>query len=354
MKRMKNFKVIVMVVVLIATVAARLVSNKNSFDREQKLASETSGAVPVLTLQAIFKNIDNSFTVDGLFVSDKEVVLSSEISGKVIAVNAEVGDRVHAGQVLAELDHSVLEVQLQQAKANLQKLEKDLYRNESLVKTDGATAQQLEQSKQDVLDASATLTELQNQCDNSYIKAPFGASITKREVEKGSFLSPGSEAFYLSTTSRIRLVVNVTAGQLGSIEKGHQVSVTANDAPGKIMKGTIYSINEKANQSKQFEIEISLNNPQNGRIKPGMFGKASFAGENASQALVIPRVAIPGSIKDAEVYVVKGDSAVLNKISVSPLNEKEVIVNEGLAEGDVLVVSGQINLTDGTKVKLIQ
>ena len=350
----KNFKVIAIVLILIATVAARLVSNKESFDREQKLASETSGAVPVLTQKAILKTIDNEFTADGTFAADKEVVLSSEIAGKVIAVNVKVGDRVYAGQVLAELDHSVLEVQLQQAKANLQKLEKDLQRNESLVRTDGATAQQLEQSKQDVMDARTTLTHLQNQYDNSYIKAPFEGSITRREVENGSFLSPGSETFYLATTSRIKIVVNVTAEQLGSIKKGQTVSVTADDLPVENMEGTVNSINEKANQSKQFEVEISLNTTANGQIKPGMFGKVTFAEGGGQQALVILRVAIQGSIKDAEVFLVKGDSAVLAKISVSPLNEKEVIVTSGLAEDDVLVVSGQINLTNGTKVKIIQ
>lgn len=355
MKLLKqNFKVIAIALILIAMVAARLASNKESFDRDQKLASKTLGAMPVLTQKAILKAIDKGFTADGTFAADKEVVLSSEISGKVNAVKAKVGDRVHAGQVLAELDHSVLEVQLQQAKSNFQKLEKDLQRNESLIKTDGATALQLEQSKQDVLDARATLADLQKQYDNSYIKAPFDGSIARREVEKGSFLSPGSETFYLATTSRIKLLVNVTSEQLASVEKGRAVSVTADDLPAENMEGTVYSINEKANQSKQFEVEISLNNMTNGQIKPGMFGKATFAGEGGQQALVIPRVAIPGSIKDAEVFVVKGDSAVVAKISVSPLNEKEVIVTSGLTEGDVLVVSGQINLTNGTKVKIIQ
>jgi RND family efflux transporter MFP subunit len=355
MKLLKqNFKVIAIVLILIATVAARLVSNKESFDHDQKLASETSGVVPVLTQKAIIKAIDKGFTADGTFAADKEVVLSSEISGKVIALNAKVGDRVQAGQVLAELDHSVLEVQLQQAKSKIQKLEKDLQRNESLIKTDGTTAQQLEQSKQDVLDARATLSNLQNQYDNSYIKAPFDGSITKREVEKGSFLSPGSETFFLATTSRIKLVVNVTAEQLIFVQKGQVVSVKADDLPAENMEGTVNSINEKANQSKQFEVEILLSKMADGQIKPGMFGKATFAGEGGQQALVIPRVAIPGSIKDAEVFVVKGDSAVVTKISVSPLNEKEVIVTSGLTEGDVLVVSGQINLTNGTKVKTIQ
>lgn len=351
---MKNFKVIAIVVVLTLGIAARLLSNKNSFDHEQKLASETSGAVPVLTQKVTYQPITNQFVADGIFAADKEVVLSSEVSAKVIALYAEVGDHVYSGQVLAVLDHSVLDVQLQQAKTNLQKREKDLQRSETLVSTDGATVQQLEQSTQEVIDARAVLANLQNLYDNSFIKAPFDGVITKRLVEKGSFLSPGNETFDLMATSRMKLLVKVTSGQISSIQKGQNVSVSIDDVCGESIAGTVYSINEKANQSKQYEIEISLSSTLNDRIKPGMFGKASFSGPADAKALVIPRLAIPGSIKDAQVYVVKGDSALLTKIEVIPLNEKEVIVTQGLQEGDVLVVSGQINLGNRTKVKSIQ
>ena len=354
MNVMKNFKIIATIVVLALLIAARLVSNKNSFDQEQKLASETSDSVPVITQKATYKLINNSFGADGTFIADKEVVLSSEISGKVIDVNTEVGDHVNTGQLLAVLEHSVLEVQLKQAKNNLQKLEKDQQRNETLVKTDGATTQQVEQSTQDVINAQATLADLQNQYNNTFIRAPFDGIITKRYVEKGTFLSSGSETFDLIGISRMRLVVKVTSDQIGAIEKGRKVMVTIDDFPGETIDGTVYTINEKANQSKQYEIEISMNNTPDGKIKPGMFGKVSFGENENSNALVIPRVAITGSIKDAEVYLVKNDSAVLARISVTPVNEKEVAVTEGLKEDDVIVVSGQINLTNGTKVKSIQ
>lgn len=347
----KNFKVIAIVVILMVIMAARLVTNKESFDREQKLASETSGAVPVLAAKAILRPIDKSFIADGLFVADREVKLSSEITGRVTKVIAMVGDHVHAGELLAEIDNRVITVQLQQAKANLQKLEKDMQRNESLVKSDGVTQQQYEQSKQEVITARATLTDLQNKFDNSFIRAPFNGTITQSEIEQGSYLSPGSELFSISTTSLNKLVVNLSTEQLGFVAKGRKVEVTADDIEGESLKGTVKSINERANESKQFEVEISLSGDLNGKIKPGMFGKAAFINENGRQALIIPRAAIQGSIKDAEVFVVRGDSVVVTKITVALLNTKEVIVTSGLTENDLLVISGQINLTNGTKVK---
>ncbi len=354
MKPGKNFKIATIVVVMAALIVFRLVANKNSFDREQKLVSESSNAVPVITERVAYKSISKDFYADGTFSAEKEVTVSSEISGKVISVNAEVGNHVQAGQVLANLDHSVLSARLQQAKANLEKHEKDLLRFKNLLKTDGATSQQVEQANQEVMDARATLADLQNQYNNSFLKAPFAGTVTKRYIEKGAFLSEGAEAFDLCSISRLRLIVKVTADEVDEIKKGEKVLVTAGAFPNEPIVGTIYTINEKTDQSKQYEVEITVDNTLNGHIKPGMFGKVAFGGTDTSKALVIPRIAVAGSIKNAEVYLIKGDSVVLAKITVTSLNEKELAVSSGLDEGDLVVVSGQINLVGGTKVSVIK
>jgi len=350
----KNIKTIVVVATIAIIVVARLVSNKNSFDREQKLISESANIVSVITEKVGYQSVNSAFSADGVFSAENEVSLLSEISGKVISVNTEVGNIVREGQVVAVLDHTVLSVQLQQAKANLLKLEKDLQRNETLLSTDGATGQQVEQSKQAVVDAQVTLISIQNQYDNSFIKAPFAGTVTKRYVEKGAFLSQGSPIFDISGIDRLKFVAKVSAAQMSEIKKGEKVTVTADDFTGNRMDAMVFAINNKSGQSNLYDVKIATGTSFGGKIKSGMYGKALFSGKSASKMLVISRVAIPGSIKDAEVYLVKGDSVVTRKITVAPLNEKEVSVASGLQEGDVVVISGQINLTNGSKIKIIK
>jgi len=354
MKLKTNFKIIGIIAILLVLIIARLISNKKGFDQEQKLVSESSTIVPVITEKVVFKSVSNTFSAFGTFSADKEVTVSSEISGKVVSVNVENGKHVSAGQVLAVLDNTVLSAQLEQAKTNLEKLKNDLQRNETLLKTDGATGEQVEQSKQAVIDAQTTLVSLQNQYDNSFIKAPFTGTITQRYIEKGTFLSPGSEAFDLSNMSRLRLIVKVTTDQIGEIKKGEKVSVIVDVFPDEPITGTVYTINGKADQSKLYNVEILTDNTLSGKIKPGMSGKVSFNSNDSYSALVIPRVAIPGSLRNPEVYIVRGDSVVLRKITITPLNEKEVIVIQGLDADDIIVVSGQINLENGFKVKQVK
>lgn len=354
MKLKANIKTIIIIAIALTAVTLRLISNKNSFEHEQKLVSESAGAIPVISQSVEYKTVNGSFVADGSFSAEKEVSISSEVAGKVIAVRTETGNTVRSGQVLAILDHSVLSTQLQQAKSVLQKRMKDLIRNEALVKTDGATELQVEDSKLAVTDARTALENIQNEYNNTFIKAPFDGTITKRYIEKGSYLSQGSQLFDLNQISSLKLVVKVTGDRISLIRKGQSVSVTVDNLPAKTVNGTISAINDKAGLSKLYDVEITVGTTLNGQIKPGMFGKVTFGSKEQSKSLIIPRAAIPGSIKDAEVYIIQGETAILRKIKVMPLDEKEIIVTSGLKAGDVIAVSGQINLTNGAKVKSIK
>ena len=82
-----------------------------------------------------------------------------------------------------------------------------------------------------------------------------------------------------------------------------------------------------------------------------MYGSVLFANDSKVPVLVIPRRAIANSIIDPEIFLVKGDSVIKQKILAASLDEKYVIVKNGLNKGDVIVISGQINLVNGSKVR---
>jgi hypothetical protein len=89
------------------------------------------------------------------------------------------------------------------------------------------------------------------------------------------------------------------------------------------------------------------------QLRAGMGGTAQFEISVRDSALVIPRKCIVGSIKEATVFVQKGDSVMLQGITVDPLNESEVMVSNGLTIQEKIVISGQINLRQGSKIKVI-
>lgn len=353
---MKTSKIIITILVItgiVVIIVARLITNKKSFDQESKMVSESSNTIPVVAEKVDYKPISSEFYVNGSFSASQEISISSEIKGTIVSINAETGDHVTSGQVLASMNNKICTSQLELAKFNLEKAEKDMHRNEQMIKADGITQQQYEQSKQTLIDSRSALASAQNQYDNSFIKAPFDGIITKRYVENGTFLSTGTIVFDMVKISKVKFVAKLTAEEVLKISKGQHVNVSVEAFPGTNFDGVIYAINIKADQSKRYEVEIELNNSADKQIKPGMFGTARVTEISDVKALVISRKALTGSVKKPEVFIVKGDSVVSQKIVVTPLNENEVLINEGLKEGDMVVTSGQINLVNGSKIKLL-
>jgi membrane fusion protein, multidrug efflux system len=329
----------------------RLVSNKRSFDTELEVIRDFNKVIPVKVDTVQKTNISGEFCVNGSFLPMHEVSIVSEIQGKVVSINVEAGSRVISNQTLAVTDNRVLESQLELAKANFEKSKKDLERFEQLSKDDAVSLQQYESAKLALAGYKSAFIAAGKEYDNSIIKSPFAGIITKRNIEKGTYLSPGNPAFDIIEISKVKFIVKLKNDEVKKVKIGQTVKVYADAYQGVNFEGKVNSVIIKADESKRYDVEIEVINRTDKIIMPGMFGSVLFTGESEN-LLVIPRKALTGSIKTPEVYIVKGDSVVLKSISVNPVNEKYLFVSQGLLPGDIVVISGQINLKNGSKIKV--
>ena len=351
MKLRRNITIGLIILVLVAIVAFRLISNKHSFENQLKMVSELNTTIPVLTDTVKYRQIENGFRINGTFSPFKEISVNAEVMGKITSVKAETGDEVKKGQILASVDNEISASQLELSKFNLEKAEKDLKRFELLSQGDAATIQQYESVKQVYVNAQCAYTSAHVQNDNSFIKAPFNGSVTKRYVETGTYISPGSPVFDISEIDRMKLIAKLTAGEVDKVRKGEDVDIAVEAYPGIIFKGLVGNIVVKADLSKRYEVEIDILNRSGNLIKPGMYGSVYFGQNLKEPALVIPRRAIAASILNPEIFIVKGDSVIKINITASSLDNKYVVVKSGLKKGDVIVTSGQINLVNGSKIR---
>lgn len=352
MKSRKNIITVLVITAIVLIVVLRLAANKRSFDEQLKMISEFNAAIPVITDTVKYEKIGIKFSVNGTFVPLREISIASEIQGKIVSIFAKIGDNVKAGQVLASIDNELSASQFEQAKFNLEKAEKDMQRFELLSKGDAATIQQYESAKQTYVNAQSAHTTAKVQYDNTNIKAPFDGIITRQNIEKGTWLAPGTAIFDIVEISKVKFIAKLTGYEIEKIQKGQNVNVSVDAYLGMSYEGIISAITVKSDLSKRYDVEVEVNNHTDKLIKPGMFGTGLFAGHSGEQMLVIPRKAITGSIKNAEVFIVKGDSVILQSIDAIPLNDKYIEVKHGLKAGDIIVVSGQINLVNGSKIQL--
>jgi len=354
MKRKSIAISIIVITILLIAGTARLISNKRYFNEQLQMVSGVNISVPVITDTVKLKAISDQFMENGTFQAFCEISMISETQGRVLEVNAETGDYIKTGQILGFTDNSVLKSQVELAEYSLIKAEKDLHRFEELSKGDAVTMQQSESARQNYLHARSAHITAETQYRNSLFKAPFDGIVTKRYIEKGSYLFPGTPLFDIVETDRVKLVLKLTGEQVIHVFRGMNVKVTAGPFTGIDYHGKVRAIETRSDLSKRYATEIEVVNNQLSTIRPGMFGTGTFCLESDKKQLVIPRKAIAGSILDPQVFVVNAGTVTLKSIEAVSLNNKFVTVKTGLKEGDVIVISGQINLINGSEVSIIR
>jgi RND family efflux transporter MFP subunit len=305
----------------------------------------------VTTISADFLPFEEAGMETGLFEAYQEVSLVSETQGLVLQLGVKTGDRVRRGELLAAIDKGLLEEQLSLARLNLQNAKEDLHRFESLLESDAATHQQLEQVKLKYENAVNQVAMSQEQLEHTHILAPVDGYISSRSIELGSFITPGMPLMTIAEQSRLLFVVQVAESSLEQIHPGQKVRVFPSSFPDEFLEGVVHEVSVNSTISGRYSVSIKVDNGSC-RLKPGMTGQARFSYQKR-QGIILPRKCIVNSILDPSVYLVSGDSVIEREVSAMLLSETRVLIQDGLMEGERVVLSGHINLIPGSKVRII-
>lgn len=349
---MKKKIIIIGVILLLCIIAViKLLDNKKQIDIAAAPRS-SKVSVPVFVETVKESKLDNSFSVNGTFNPAREISIISQTQGRIVSVNFNNGDFVKEGQVLASCDLELLQAQKDLAEANLAKAKKDLKKFEEMLQSKAATQQQIDELQLAVVNAQAGYVTVNKQIEYSIIRAPFSGYITAKHIEKGSTLMMGTLVADMIDITTMKFIAGVAESDLVKITVGQEVRVVADIYEGFTYTGKIKNIGMKADVSRRFPLEIEVRNDLSKPIRSGMFGMAFFEGKGTHDAMLIPRTALVGSIKDPSVFVVENDKALRRSIKVGSATETTIEVVAGLKDGEKIVISGQINLDDNTAVRI--
>ena len=349
--------IITVVTIIAAFVLIGWVLSNNKKKNEEKTAivAQGSGDVAVRTATITKTPVDLDFSVNGNFQAAQQLTFSAENTGRITKIFVDEGSRVTKGQTLAILDAESLSADLEAAQASYQTALRDQERYTSSFATGGVTQQQLDQAKLNTKNALTRLKQASIKTGDANIKAPFSGIINKRFIEQGAYVAPGNQLFQLVDVSNLKLAVTVNESQVANLKTGDQVRIKSNVFPDKNFTGKISFIAPLADNSLNFPVEIQLTNNPGNDLKAGMYGTAIFEFPSQAPALTVPRTAFVGSVSSNRIYVLEsGNVAKERKVIAGRVNGDRVEILEGLKEGETVITSGQINLTDGTKVTAIK
>ena len=353
----KNIITLLVILAALAAIAFVLTKNKKENKAKTDIVAEKNAAVSVKIETVKTEDISLDFASNGNFEPIQDLIFAAEKSGKVVSVLVKEGDYVTVGQGLAIVRSDVINVNAQTANSSYQNAAADYSRYENAYKTGGVTKQQLDQSRLAMVNAKAQLTQANINVGDTRIKAPISGFINKKYIEPGSILTgmPATSLFEIVNVSKLKLKVNVNENQVARLKVGTPIKVTASVYPDKSFSGKITFIAAKSDESLNFPVEIEIANNASNDLKAGMYGTAMFASNKQKQSLrVVPRNAFVGSVSSNQVFIIENGIAKLKTVTAGRIFGDKVEILNGLSDGETVIVTGQINLQDGSKVEVIK
>jgi RND family efflux transporter MFP subunit len=349
---MKKVIFISIVALVIAGIIGILAMNKKSLDDKKKQTVNMS-EFPVDVEQVKMEKLDDKLALIGNSMANAEVNVLSETQGRIIALHFDIGSKISKGSVLAKVDDELKHAALLTAEATVEKAKKDYDRTLQLYNQKSANEAQLDQAKFSFKTAEAQLITAKRQYNDTKIVSPVSGVVTVKSAENGSYLNIGTPIATIIDVNSLKVRVNVSEKNIGKVKAGDQVRLKTEVYPGKEFAGSIKTIIPKADESHTYPVEISIKN--NGcDLKAGMFFNVYFDKVEKGESIVIPRQSLIGGAKDPRVFVVdQSGIAKERKISIAQIIGDKIEVNSGLNVGELVVINGQLNLNDNTKVKIV-
>jgi len=349
--------IIVVIVVSLGAIAYVLTNNKKKNAEKTAFIAKGGGAVAVRVAKVEKKAIDIDFSANGNFIPKQELNFLSENAGRVSAIYVDEGASVRKGQVLARIDAEIINTDRETAEATYQNALRDEARYQSSFATGGVTQQQLDQAKLSTQNAKLRLQASQRRVSDANIKSPINGIVNKRYIEVGAFVTAqGTQLFELVDVSRLKLKVNVNESQVANLKIGDQINISSSVFPNDKFTGKVTFIAVKADATLNFPIEIEVTNNTKNSLKAGMYGTAVFNFPKQAPSILIPRTSFVGSVSSNQVFVYDSASQTskIRQVVSGRILGDNVEILDGLKEGETVITSGQINLTEGTAVSVVK
>lgn len=309
-------------------------------------------APAVKTATAENHTFHETVSSSGMLTSKSEIKLAFKTGGMIRKSYVSEGQYVKAGQLLAELDLSEIEAQVNQARTGYEKAKRDYERAENLYKEEAATRTTLNDAKSGLDIATQTLTAAEFNQKLSRIYAPVSGRILMKLAEQGELIGPFSPMFILGTGEQAYLVnVGLTDRDIVKVSLGDRAEVSLDAYPGEVFQGKVTQIAQMitpATGTYGLEVEIA---PNGKRLISGFVARVSIHTRKSTAALAVPVEALVNAHgTSADIYLYSGGKALKKPVIIGKVYGGYVAVTSGLQAGDTIITTGSGFVSDGDQV----
>jgi len=321
---------------------------------DQKETAENQ-VVNVQTHPVEYREYQKPVRAAGMLSTATEMKLSFKTGGLVSRLHVKEGRSVRKGEVLAELDLSEVSAQVNQARIGLEKSERDLRRAENLYRDSVVTLEQYQNAESAWEVAKSQVRIADFNLKHSRIKAPSDGKIQKILVESSEVIGPGYPAILFASTENDWVVrAALTDKDVVKLALGDSAQVFMDAFPGKSFKAEITelgTIADPVTATYESELLILQSLPE---FRTGFISRAEIYPSRHHRSLVLPLHAlIDATDRRAFVYLIRDGKAEKRWIRTGDILGEEVVILEGLDEGEEVITEGAKYLREGMQVEIV-
>ncbi len=306
----------------------------------------------------VLESFSSTVRITGEAQPETDVTVSAEEAGRLEAFVREKGSRLRRGQAIARIDDDVLAAQVEEARAMAEIAEDRHERQRRLWEDEGIGSEiAFLQARADAASSAARFDQLQARLARTIVRAPVAGTFDDDLVDAGEIVQAGTPVARIVDASRLRITGGVPERFATRVSEGDEATITFDIFPGRTFEGRIDFVGTAVDrQSRTFPIEIVMDNPD-GEVKPYMIANVRVETSRIDNAIVVSREVLLRTELGFQALVIETedghDVAVARDLTLGSSDENDVVVLEGLAAGERVVVRGQ-QLTDpGDRVRIV-
>jgi RND family efflux transporter MFP subunit len=298
-----------------------------------------------------------------------EAPIFAQTSGYLQKWYFDIGTKVKAGDVLAEIDTPQVDQQLNQARAQLKvaeaardlaqvtyKRDQDLYNRRVIAAQDFDTATDtFRQNQAAVIADQASVNSLEALENFKTVKAPFDGIVTERDTDIGAFVPSGTgvQLFRMAQTSPLRVYINVPQTFSRFVKPGTQADLTLNELPGRKFPAHVTNTAgaiDPASRTLLTELEVPN---ETGEVLPGAYAQINLKLQGDTGLFTVPSNVLLFRSEGTAVGIVHPDGKVeVRKIVINRDLGDRLQISQGLSESDKVIVNPSDSLADGMTVTI--
>jgi len=348
---MKRFLTLSFFTLLIAVIIYILYQNKQKDKQQLEFANATISAFPVETLTVKSDSIYQTFKAYGFLEPYNSVYVVGEAKGVVNKVYKQEGDAVQRGDVIVKVNDDLIRANYEMIDQTYQSTKKELEKLQRLEEIGAVAGKDVQKLRLKLAQIEANRTTTKLNLENTAVKATIPGILNHLLIEEGKFLGPGKPVCQIIDMDKLKVEIQLTEKELNVLSKGDLVEIVIGSIDKRI-QGTVEYISIASNPVGQYRVRVQIDNSERAISRLGLTVEV-IASSLVAVGYVIPIEAVVKEPGGAYVYVVNDGLAIKKAIATGRSIEDKILIEEGLSDGDKVVVKGQGKLGHKSAVSIL-